>query len=143
MVAPPSPADGAAQELPAMAAVLMEQLAEQADAACGLQQAASAAEASVATLAERLAALDAWLDTPAQGADALAPAWLEALRIEVEEVNEALSVFYLGTDPPALGSAVAPAEAQAAVVHAVAMPAPSSRAGSPGRVLRADPFLTH
>lgn len=143
MLAPPSPAEGAAQELPAMAAVLMEQLAEQADAARGLQQAAAAAQAAVGTLAERLAPLDAWRDAPAPGADAPAPAWLETMRIEVEQVSDALSVFYLGIDPPALGSAVAPAEAQPAVVAGAALPPSSSRAGAPGRVLRADPFLTH
>lgn len=157
LLQPPLPAEGAPQELPAMAAVLSEQLAEQAEAARGLQRAAAAAQAAVGTLAERLAPLDAWLAAQVHD-DALEPPWLEALRIEVEQVSEALSVFYLGTDPPALGSAVAPADPQAGAAAPGAAVAPASpgaplspsasataprTAGAPGQVLRADPFLTH
>jgi methyl-accepting chemotaxis protein-1 (serine sensor receptor) len=134
------PAEGVTgADLPAMAGILQDQLAESADGADQLQRAAAAAVSAAGVLAERLAPLQMQAQ---ENCDRLEPALQEALRIEVEKVCDALSVFYLGIDAPALGSAVAPADA--------APPAPVpvrhdvAKAGErQGRVLRADPFLTH
>lgn len=129
----------AGSDLPSMAGILQDQLAEAVDGARQLQQAADAASSAVAGVVERLSPLEGWVEAQ-QHADALDPALQETLRIEVEKVSDALSVFYLGLDKPALGSAVAPADAMP--------PAVSRRAGAKfdeanGRSMRADPFLTH
>ena len=137
------PEESAAADLPALATLLQDQLAESAAAARQLQQGAGEASSAVSALAERLASLDGGLQAQGRG-PGLSPDLQEALRIEVEQVRDALSVFYLGIDTPALGSAVAPAEASP---PAAPPPAPRRRARESdeagGRLLRADPFLTH
>lgn len=128
-------------DLPSMAGILQDQLAESADGARQLQLAASAAASAAGGLAERLAPLDTWMQAQ-EDADSLEPALQEALRIEVEKVCDALSVFYLGIDAPALGSAVAPADAAPPMSAAPRGHGAKAREAH-GKVLRADPFLTH